>query len=80
MITKINKEPTREELIDLHKNIFYNDVSIPSNLGGGVNGIFVFALTREQYKENASNKYETPKPPGKTTVDLDKSMTKNQMT
>ena len=64
IIQKIDKEPTREGLIDLHLLISVNAASVASNLGGGRHGHLNLTMTDEEYRAQTGFSFVTPHNPG----------------
>ena len=50
ILTKINREPKIEGLIDLHQLISGNTASVASNLGGGQHGHLALTMISEEYR------------------------------
>ena len=50
ILPKINVEPTREGLIDLHWLVIENTVSVVPNLGGGRHRHIVLTMTAKEYR------------------------------
>ena len=51
ILPKIDREPTREGLINLHRLIIGNAASVASNLGGGRHRHCVMLMTAKEYTE-----------------------------
>ena len=51
ILPKIDGEPTREGLIELHQLISGNAASVASNLGGGRHGKLTLTMTDKDYME-----------------------------
>ena len=64
ILPKINRLPTRKGLIDLHRFISGNTVSVASNLGGGLHGHLVLTMMDEYYMEQALFAFVPPHNPG----------------
>ena len=64
ILTNINREQTREALIDLHRLISVNAASVVSNLGGGRHRHLVLTMTAMEYIEQMGYAFVTPHKPG----------------
>ena len=51
ILPKINRELTREQLIDIHQLISGNEAYVASNLGGGRHRHLALTMTAEEYME-----------------------------
>ena len=65
ILPKINGEPTREGLIDLHQLISGYIASVASNLGGGQHGHLVLSMMAKEYMEQTGFAFVRPHNPGK---------------
>ena len=64
ILPKIDREPTREVLIDLHQLSSGDAASVESNLGGGQHGHLVLMMTAEEYRAQAEFSFLPPHNPG----------------
>ena len=64
IITKINGEPIREGLIDIHQLIISNAVLVTSNLGGGWHGHLELTMRAKDYMEHRGFAFLLPHNPG----------------
>ena len=71
ILSKIIRETTIEDLIDLHQVISGNTASMASNLGGGRHGHPALMMTAEKYMEQTGYTFVPPNNPNnypQTTV------------
>ena len=64
ILPKINIEPTREGMINLHQLISGNATSVASNLGGGRHEHLLLTMTAEEYREQTGLAFVPPHNPG----------------
>jgi len=64
ILKKIHGEPTRKEIVELHKKLCENAAAVTSNLGGGKHGHLALILSDKDFLEEAKHAFEAPKNPG----------------
>ena len=63
ILPKICGEPTREDLIEIHRLISGNAASVESNLGGGRHGHLAPKMTTKEYMEQTGFAFVPPHNP-----------------
>ena len=64
ILPKIDREPTREEMINLHILISGNAASVESNLGGGRHRHLALTMMSKEYRAHTGFAFLRPHNPG----------------
>ena len=64
ILPKIDGEPTREGLVDLHQLISGNAASVAFNFGGGQHRHLALTMMAEDYRAQTGSEFVPPQKPG----------------